>query len=67
MSCCKVGIFVTGALVGAAAALLFAPEKGEDTRERIRKAIKRCGVKLGTCQDEIEAIADELAEEIANN
>jgi gas vesicle protein len=33
--------FVTGAMVGAAAALLFAPESGERTRRRLVKHAKR--------------------------
>ena len=28
--------FLGGAIVGAGAALLFAPEKGEDTRQKIK-------------------------------
>lgn len=64
MSCCKCGLFLGGAVVGAAAALLLAPEKGEDLRKRIRKAIDRLGVKICESEEELEAIVDELAEEI---
>lgn len=64
--CCKTGIFVGGLLVGAAAALLMAPESGEQLRARIRKAIKRAGVKICDTEEELEAIVDELAEEIAS-
>lgn len=66
MSCCRIGLFVTGAIVGASAALLFAPEKGEHLRKRIRKAIDRIGVRICDSEEELDAIVDELAEEIAS-
>lgn len=65
MSCCKIGLFLGGAIIGASAALLLAPEKGEDLRKRIRKAIDKLGVKICDTEDELEAIVDELAEEIS--
>lgn len=64
MSCCKFGLFLSGALVGAATALLLAPEKGEDLRKKIRKSIEKLGVKLCDSEEELEAIVEELAEEI---
>lgn len=64
--CCKAGLFIGGALLGATVALLVAPESGEQLRKRIRKAIKRAGVKLCDSEEELEAIVDELAEEIAS-
>lgn len=36
-----VGVFAIGALVGAAAALLYAPESGEETREAITSRVRR--------------------------
>lgn len=38
--------FVGGALAGLAAGLLFAPEKGEDQRKKIKDALEKRGVKL---------------------
>lgn len=38
--------FVGGALVGAAAGILLAPEKGEDQRKKIKDALEKRGVKL---------------------
>ena len=53
--------FLGGALVGAGAALLFAPEKGSDVRARIRKLIKRKGIDMS--DDEVDALVAELTGE----
>lgn len=54
--------FIGGAIVGAGAAILFAPEKGEDVRRRIKEVLRRKGV---LCSDsEIDALVEQLTTEI---
>lgn len=50
--------FVGGAVVGAGVALLFAPEKGENLRCRIKEAFRNRG--FCCCEREIEALVEEL-------
>ena len=51
--------FLGGAIVGAGAALLLAPEKGEDLRSRICRILRRNGIKIS--DDEVGALVAELA------
>ena len=54
--------FLGGAAVGAACGILFAPEKGEDTRTRIADIIRKRGIKLNG--KELESLVDDIADEL---
>ena len=53
--------FLGGAVVGMSSALLFAPAKGEDLRNRICKLIRRKGIKIS--DEEVDALVAELTGE----
>ncbi len=53
--------FLGGAIVGCSAAILFAPEKGEELRGRIVKILKRKGIKIS--DEEVDALVAELTGE----
>ena len=54
--------FLGGAAVGAACGILFAPEKGEDTRMKIAAALRKRGIKLN--RQEMENLVDDIAGEL---
>ena len=54
--------FLGGAAVGAAVGILFAPEKGKDTRHKIAEILRKKGIRLN--RSEMENLVDEIAAEI---
>ena len=56
--------FLGGAAVGATLGILFAPEKGEDTRAKIADILRKKGIRLN--RNEMENLVDEIAAEIKN-
>lgn len=55
--------FLGGAIVGCSAALLLAPEKGSEVRNKICDILKRKGIKIS--DSEVDALVAELAREEA--
>ncbi len=54
--------FIGGALIGSAAALLFAPSKGTELRAKIKEALQKKGI---ICtQSEIDALVEQLTADI---
>ena len=57
-----ISAFLVGAVVGATAAILFAPEKGEDLRERICKILRKNGVVCS--EQDVDALVARLTKEL---
>lgn len=54
--------FLGGAAVGAVCGILFAPEKGVDTRAKIVEILRQKGIRLN--REEMDELVDQIAAEI---
>ena len=54
--------FIGGAAIGAALGILFAPEKGEDTRKKIKDILREKGINLN--RSEMDELVDKIAAEV---
>ena len=60
LSICRA--FLGGVTLGATTGILFAPEKGEDTRRKIAEVLRKKGIRLNRA--EMEDLVDQIAAEV---
>lgn len=58
------GGLLTGAALGASIALLYAPQKGSETREQVKAKIKEMENELHQLREKLKAKGGELKEEM---
>jgi len=58
------GGLITGAALGASIALLYAPQKGSETRDQVRAKLKEMEAELNQLRDKVKVKGGELKEEM---
>jgi gas vesicle protein len=61
-SFCILAAFLGGAVVGGTLGVLFAPEKGDETRKKIMEALEKRGIKLS--KTDMDDLVDEIKSEV---
>lgn len=57
--------FLGGAIVGATAGLLLAPDKGDETRKKIREALEKSGINIG--KEELEKLVGRVKDAVTGS
>ena len=57
--------FLGGAIVGAAAGLILAPDKGDETRKKIREALEKSGINIG--KEELEKLVGRVKDAVTGS
>jgi gas vesicle protein len=61
-SFCILAAFLGGAVLGGTLGVLFAPEKGDETRKKIMEALEKKGIKLS--KTDMDDLVDEIKSEV---
>ena len=61
-SFCILAAFLGGAVLGGTLGVLFAPEKGDETRKKIMEALEKRGIKLS--KTDMDDLVDEIKSEV---
>jgi gas vesicle protein len=56
--------FITGGIIGAAVALLYAPQSGERTREELREKAERTIIKAHKLEEEVKDSLNQLVSDV---
>ena len=57
--------FLGGAIVCATAGLLLAPDKGDETRKKIREALEKSGINIG--KEELEKLVGRVKDAVTGS
>lgn len=58
------GGIITGALIGGATALLFAPQKGSETRNQLKMKLQELEKEMNNTKEKLKVKGGELKEEL---
>jgi len=61
-SFCILAAFLGGAVLGGTMGVLFAPDKGDETRRKIMEALEKRGIKLS--KTDMDDLVDEIKSEV---